>query len=77
MSNLRRKVLEHHNAGDSMNPKLLNPNKTISRKAASRASSAASSRAGSRATSRANSAQVSRQNSEDEYESDDAATVLR
>ncbi|KAF8468819.1 interferon-related developmental regulator-domain-containing protein [Kalaharituber pfeilii] len=71
MSNLRRKALEHN--GEGINPKLLNPNKTISRKAASRASSAASSRAGSRTTSRATSRQVS----EDEWETDDAATVVR
>ncbi|KAF8433631.1 interferon-related developmental regulator-domain-containing protein [Terfezia claveryi] len=61
---------------DQHGPKFLNPNKTISRKAHSRASSAASSRAGSRVASRVNSAQVSRQGSEDEYETDDAATVI-
>jgi len=61
---------------DQHAPKFLNPNKTISKKALSKTGSAASSRAGSRATSRVNSAQVSRQGSEDEYETDDAATVI-
>ena len=75
MSNLHRMVLQP--TTDQHGPKFLNPNKTISKKAQSRASSAASSRAGSRATSRVNSAQVSRQGSEDEYETDDAATVIR
>lgn len=70
MSNLHRKVLESHDS------RFLNPNKTISRKAASRQSSAASSRAGSKVNSRVNSALPSQQNSEDEYDSDDAATVF-
>lgn len=71
MSNLHRMVLQP--TSDQHGPKFLNPNKTVSKKAQSRASSTASSRAGSRATSR----QVSRQVSEDEYETDDAATVVR